>query len=279
MGTSEAVLQAFSGAVPHLFCRDVHFGKLDSAFHSKLRVKCVNRRATRYLRFKCSSVLQRGISTSLFQESAGGFSRNVKRERVRFMKCNCQAENVGRISAEDGKESLLVDSEEKLHINGVADSSSSLHYDEIHQLQSEKEGLSSNGAAEIAREHFDKVAVDPLEDEAWNLLRESVVYYCGSPVGTIAANDPTCSNVSNYDQVFIRDFIPSGIAFLLKGEYEIVRNFILHTLQLQVPLLSVWSIYAYYFVSLHTNSCFCLIWLNLPHNLNSMIKLLRIRSG
>ncbi|GJS29934.1 alkaline/neutral invertase E, chloroplastic-like protein [Tanacetum coccineum] len=33
--------------------------------------------------------------------------------------------------------------------------------------------------------------------------------------------------------VFIRDFIPSGIAFLLKGEYDIVRNFILHTLQLQ----------------------------------------------
>ncbi|KAJ6938039.1 alkaline/neutral invertase E [Populus alba x Populus x berolinensis] len=36
--------------------------------------------------------------------------------------------------------------------------------------------------------------------------------------------------------VFIRDFIPSGIAFLLKGEYDIVRNFILYTLQLQ-PLV------------------------------------------
>jgi hypothetical protein len=72
-----------------------------------------------------------------------------------------------------------------------------------------------------------------VEDEAWDLLRESVVNYCGSPVGTIAANDPNDSNPANYDQVFIRDFIPSGIAFLLKGEYEIVRNFILHTLQLQ----------------------------------------------
>ncbi|BAF08926.1 neutral/alkaline invertase 3, chloroplastic [Oryza sativa Japonica Group] len=72
-----------------------------------------------------------------------------------------------------------------------------------------------------------------VEDEAWELLRESVVYYCGSPVGTIAANDPNDANPMNYDQVFIRDFIPSGIAFLLKGEYEIVRNFILHTLQLQ----------------------------------------------
>lgn len=73
-----------------------------------------------------------------------------------------------------------------------------------------------------------------VEEEAWRLLIESMVYYCGSPVGTIAANDPLDSNKLNYDQVFIRDFIPSGIAFLLKGEYEIVRNFILHTLQLQV---------------------------------------------
>ncbi|KAL6634485.1 hypothetical protein ACP70R_027156 [Stipagrostis hirtigluma subsp. patula] len=72
-----------------------------------------------------------------------------------------------------------------------------------------------------------------VEEEAWELLQESMVYYCGSPVGTIAANDPNDSDPMNYDQVFIRDFIPSGIAFLLKGEYEIVRNFILHTLQLQ----------------------------------------------
>jgi hypothetical protein len=77
-----------------------------------------------------------------------------------------------------------------------------------------------------------------VEDEAWELLRDSVVYYCSSPVGTIAANDPNDSDPVNYDQVFIRDFMPSGIAFLLKGECEIVRNFILHTLQLQVLLVS-----------------------------------------
>ncbi|GER25556.1 neutral invertase [Striga asiatica] len=80
---------------------------------------------------------------------------------------------------------------------------------------------------------FGEVGTDSLEDEAWNLLRASVVYYGGNPVGTIAANDPSDSNMLNYDQVFIRDFIPSGIAFLLKGEYEIVKNFILNTLQLQ----------------------------------------------
>ncbi|MCD7448604.1 hypothetical protein HAX54_044858 [Datura stramonium] len=54
-----------------------------------------------------------------------------------------------------------------------------------------------------------------------------------SPIGTVAANDPNDKLPLNYDQVFIRDFIPSAFAFLLKGEKEIVRNFLLHTLQLQ----------------------------------------------
>nr|GMD64619.1 neutral/alkaline invertase 3, chloroplastic-like isoform X2 [Ipomoea batatas] len=78
-----------------------------------------------------------------------------------------------------------------------------------------------------------KSSTNSIEEEAWNLLRASMVYYCGNPIGTIAANDPSDSSILNYDQVFIRDFIPSGIAFLLKGEYDIVRNFLLHTLQLQ----------------------------------------------
>ncbi|XAR52719.1 hypothetical protein NMG60_11020928 [Bertholletia excelsa] len=49
----------------------------------------------------------------------------------------------------------------------------------------------------------------------------------------MAANDPADKAPLNYDQVFIRDFIPSALAFLLRGEAEIVRNFLLHTLQLQ----------------------------------------------
>nr|AJW82914.1 alkaline/neutral invertase [Dimocarpus longan] len=72
-----------------------------------------------------------------------------------------------------------------------------------------------------------------VEKEAWRLLQDAVVMYCGSPVGTVAANDPGDKQPLNYDQVFIRDFVPSGLAFLLKGEGEIVRNFLLHTLQLQ----------------------------------------------
>ncbi|XP_055818457.1 alkaline/neutral invertase A, mitochondrial-like [Solanum dulcamara] len=72
-----------------------------------------------------------------------------------------------------------------------------------------------------------------LEKEAWNLLRGAVVNYCGFPVGTVAANDPADKLLLNYDQVFIRDFVPSALAFLLNGEEEIVKNFLLHTLQLQ----------------------------------------------
>ncbi|XP_057962618.1 alkaline/neutral invertase A, mitochondrial [Malania oleifera] len=72
-----------------------------------------------------------------------------------------------------------------------------------------------------------------IEKEAWRLVQGAVVNYCGSPVGTVAANDPCDKQPLNYDQVFIRDFVPSGLAFLLKGEGEIVRNFLLHTLQLQ----------------------------------------------
>lgn len=34
-------------------------------------------------------------------------------------------------------------------------------------------------------------------------------------------------------KVFIRDFVPSGLAFLMNGEPEIVKNFILKTLRLQ----------------------------------------------
>jgi hypothetical protein len=53
-------------------------------------------------------------------------------------------------------------------------------------------------------------------------------------VGTVAAEGPECSDTLNYDQVVIRDFVSSALAFLMRGETQIVRNFLLHTLQLQV---------------------------------------------
>lgn len=76
-----------------------------------------------------------------------------------------------------------------------------------------------------------------LEKEAWKLLKDAVVNYCGSPVGTLAANDPSDNMPLNYDQVFVRDFIPAALAFLLKGEKEIVKNFLIHNLQLQVLIM------------------------------------------
>lgn len=57
-----------------------------------------------------------------------------------------------------------------------------------------------------------------VEKEAWRLLRKSVVSYGGSPVGTLAADDPmTSGQMLNYDQVFIRDFVPSALAFFAQG--------------------------------------------------------------
>ncbi|GJP51016.1 hypothetical protein CLOM_g10170 [Closterium sp. NIES-68] len=73
----------------------------------------------------------------------------------------------------------------------------------------------------------------PMVQEAWDLLNASVVHYYNQPVGTVAASDPTSTAPLNYDQVFIRDFIPSALAFMLSGHHEIVRNFLLYTLQLQ----------------------------------------------
>ncbi|KAI3859803.1 hypothetical protein MKX03_013678 [Papaver bracteatum] len=69
--------------------------------------------------------------------------------------------------------------------------------------------------------------------EAWEALRRSLVFFNGQPVGTIAAYDHQSEEVLNYDQVFVRDFVPSALAFLMNGEPEIVKNFILKTIHLQ----------------------------------------------
>lgn len=73
----------------------------------------------------------------------------------------------------------------------------------------------------------------PMVAEAWEALRRSLVFFRAQPVGTIAAYDHASEEVLNYDQVFVRDFVPSALAFLMNGEPEIVKNFLLKTLQLQ----------------------------------------------
>jgi glycogen debranching enzyme len=74
---------------------------------------------------------------------------------------------------------------------------------------------------------------NPLTEIAWQALEESIIYYCDRPVGTVAAKDPTVAAL-NYDQCFIRDFVPSALAFLIRGNSEIVRHFLTQTLKLQI---------------------------------------------
>ncbi|KAJ0976435.1 hypothetical protein J5N97_018400 [Dioscorea zingiberensis] len=98
---------------------------------------------------------------------------------------------------------------------------------EFHPIKEEGQELESGSDLGIKeREETD------AERDAWALLRKAVVRYCGCPVGTVAAADDGIEAL-NYDQVFIRDFVPSALAFLMRGESEIVKNFLLHTLQLQ----------------------------------------------
>jgi len=103
--------------------------------------------------------------------------------------------------------------------------------EEVSGLEADAENKNSENVQEGEKVEEEETEV---EKEAWKLLQEALVTYCDNPVGTVAANDSEDQQALNYDQVFIRDFIPSALAFLLKGENEIVKNFLLHTLQLQV---------------------------------------------
>ncbi|KAG5056027.1 hypothetical protein JHK85_008537 [Glycine max] len=101
------------------------------------------------------------------------------------------------------------------------------------EVGEEDENMENSGGVKNADEAENVQEETEAEKEAWRLLQEALVTYCDSPVGTVAANDSDSEQPLNYDQVFIRDFIPSALAFLLKGEKDIVKNFLLHTLQLQ----------------------------------------------
>uniref|UniRef100_A0A2P2JKD1 Alkaline/neutral invertase n=1 Tax=Rhizophora mucronata TaxID=61149 RepID=A0A2P2JKD1_RHIMU len=250
MGTSEAVLQFVYGAGHHIFSSHPCFSYSDLKFPFKLRVKCKRSRALGSMQMvKCSGVQQ--ICTRIHCFNGLGHVSvlgSAAANRVKLLGCKCeQAESVSDMTTEDGNAKWLMNGTNTLDANGAVKMPHILKFEEDVQhskeendgltsngtVRQQKESLMTNGVVGTSRDTTGKVHVDSIEDEAWDLLRDSVVYYCGSPVGTIAANDPTSSNVLNYDQVFIRDFIPSGIAFLLKGEYDIVRNFLLHTLQLQ----------------------------------------------
>jgi glycogen debranching enzyme len=71
-----------------------------------------------------------------------------------------------------------------------------------------------------------------LLDTAWTELEKSVILYRGEPVGTVAARDPDVDAL-NYDQCFTRDFAVSAVAFLQRGQTDIVRNFLTALVELQ----------------------------------------------
>ncbi|KAL3687829.1 hypothetical protein R1sor_014138 [Riccia sorocarpa] len=81
-------------------------------------------------------------------------------------------------------------------------------------------------------EDDEPISPTSMVEGAWIALKKAQVLFRGKPVGTIAASDPTEDSL-NYNQVFVRDFVSSGLAFLMIGEHEIVKNFLLKALRLQ----------------------------------------------
>ncbi|MEN8166754.1 MAG: glycoside hydrolase 100 family protein [Pseudomonadota bacterium] len=73
---------------------------------------------------------------------------------------------------------------------------------------------------------------------ALGLLDDSIIHYRGEPVGTFAACDPN-PVAANYTECFVRDFVPSALVFLMRGQPAIVQNFLTTVMRLrgQQPVL------------------------------------------
>lgn len=222
MGSS---IQFISGLAPCQFTSKSCCSRPSSYFSFKNSVKSNRDKEFGYKMLKGSAVLQGCLSVYGDSGINRLYCEGKLNKRLESLKCKCQPAESIREAIVDGKSGKLV--------NGVANASSLQKFDGAQRLTDEKADNELAAASEMS-DTLQGFGINSIEDEAWNLLRASIVYYCNNPIGTIAANDPSSANILNYDQIFIRDFIPSGIAFLLKGEYDIVRNFILHTLQLQV---------------------------------------------
>lgn len=226
MGASEAALQLLSGKLSCQVRTRSILAKSNSLLCYERCFKARNCGDWRYKQIKGLKKLQDCSSLHAFRGLHSVFRGEKIHNRSNLSICNCQQpERVSETIIKGG--------------NGK-----SMHTvpPKIPNLTPDEQNMKQENGARPFSEGFKTAAsvnsrprtnTESIEDEAWHFLRAAMVYYCGSPVGTIAANDPSEATMLNYDQVFIRDFIPSGIAFLLKGEYDIVRNFILHTLQLQ----------------------------------------------
>ncbi|XP_058107819.1 neutral/alkaline invertase 3, chloroplastic isoform X1 [Magnolia sinica] len=231
MSISEVVLQVFSGVGTSYCYPNIGSSSSNLKLPFKSYGKCRKRIGLWNIRPLNNCRTTQSCKKYGIWQVRGIDCGNTSNNRLWFSSCQCQrVENISETIGE-GSNGTWFKEKNLSPIDGEVNAQKVLDSEEVQQLKHEKEGFMSNGS--ITKDASYSNGTISIEDEAWNLLRESVVYYCGSPIGTIAAKDPSSTNVLNYDHVFIRDFIPSGIAFLLKGEYDIVRNFILHTLQLQ----------------------------------------------
>jgi len=71
-------------------------------------------------------------------------------------------------------------------------------------------------------------------NSAYQILDDAVMQYRGRPVGTVAALSAKAVAAANYEECFVRDFVPSALVFLHDGKPEIVRNFLEAVLELRV---------------------------------------------
>ncbi|XP_065865524.1 alkaline/neutral invertase E, chloroplastic-like [Euphorbia lathyris] len=221
MATSKMVLQVLSGGLPRPYCSDSYFNNWNFLLSFKSNLN--NRKNNGFVHRRSkngSRISQKYTKLNAYQAvdvTSDANTDSAKRRNSTRLRCQ-KADSIGGVAANE-------DTPLSLPVNGtrVVSNVQGLELDE----QSKHTQNGNINAAGTVKD------VTLLEEEAWDLLRASIVNYCGNPIGTIAANDPSDMSILNYDQVFIRDFVPSGIAFLLKGEYDIVRNFILYTLQLQ----------------------------------------------
>jgi Alkaline and neutral invertase len=65
-----------------------------------------------------------------------------------------------------------------------------------------------------------------LKEIAWKELNQAqyLVYHEGQPLGTKAADVPSDSAAVNYDQCFVRDFVPVALVYLIKNQHIIGQN-------------------------------------------------------
>lgn len=229
--TPEGVLQVLGGASPKFHCKATSFNNLSSRHAFSHHVNSLYQKPPP--RFWPSRGKRKiGNHNQVCSLSVAKGNGEVNRFKSSTCKCR-RTESISGLSSKEGEERVSIP------VIGRSRAEKTRHSELKQNIEHENGDLSSHvmpGTINVRKVHSESI-----EDEAWDILRESIVCYCNNPVGTIAANDLSCPSILNYDQIFIRDFVPSGIAFLLKGEYDIVRNFILHTLQLQVldcPFLS-----------------------------------------